>query len=42
MRKSYQSVEPKGIEDYLRDLCRIYRGETDNPHKVDDFAIAAP
>lgn len=35
MRRSYRSVEPKGIEDYLRDLCRIYRGETDNPHDVD-------
>lgn len=24
----------KGIEDYLRDLCKIYRGEEDNPHDV--------
>ena len=34
MRKSYRSVEPKGIEDYLKDLCVIYRGEVDNPHDV--------
>ena len=34
MRKSYRSIEPKGIEDYLRDLCIIYRGEMDNPHDV--------
>ena len=34
MRKSYRSIEPKGIEDYLKDLCVIYRGEIDNPHEV--------
>lgn len=27
----------KGVEDHLRDLCRIYRGETDNPHDVDSL-----
>ena len=27
MRTSYRSIEPKGIEDYLKDLCLIYRGE---------------
>lgn len=27
----------KGIEDYLKDLCWIYRGETDNPHDVDSL-----
>ena len=34
MRTSYRSVEPKGIEDYLKGLCVIYRGEVDNPHDV--------
>lgn len=34
MRTSYISVEPKGIEDYLKGLCVIYRGEVDNPHDV--------
>ena len=34
MKKSYRSIEPKGIEDYLRELCVIYRGEMDNPHDV--------
>ena len=34
MRKSYRSIELKGIEDYLRELCVIYRGEMDNPHDV--------
>ena len=34
MRKSYRSIEPKGIEDYLKDLCVIYRGEMDNPHDI--------
>ena len=37
MRKSYRSVEPKGIEDYLKDLCVIYRGEIDNPHDVNSI-----
>ena len=37
MRKSYRSVEPKGIEDYLKDLCQIYRGEIDNPHDVNSL-----
>ena len=35
MRTSWRSVEPKGIEDHLKDLCLIYRGEIDNPHDVD-------
>ena len=35
MKKSYRSIEPKGIEDYLNELCMVYRGETDNPHDVD-------
>jgi hypothetical protein len=34
MRKSWRSEERKGIEDYLKDLCVIYRGEVDNPHDV--------
>ena len=34
MRTSWKSTEPKGIEDYLKDLCLIYRGEMDNPHDV--------
>ena len=34
MKTSWRSVEPKGIEDYLKDLCVIYRGEVDNPHDV--------
>ena len=34
MRTSWRSSEPKGIEDHLKDLCQIYRGETDNPHDV--------
>lgn len=34
MRTSWRSVEPKGIEDYLKDLCIVYRGEEDNPHDV--------
>lgn len=34
MRTSWRSVEPKGIEDYLQDLCKVYRGEEDNPHDV--------
>lgn len=37
MRTSYRSVAPKGIEDYLKDLCLIYRGEEDNPHDVDSL-----
>ena len=37
MRKSYRSVEPKGIEDYLKDLCVIYRGEMDNPHDINSI-----
>lgn len=28
-------ASPKGVVDYLKDLCVIYRGETDNPHDVD-------
>ena len=34
MRTSWRSLEPKGIEDYLMDLCKVYRGEEDNPHDV--------
>lgn len=34
MRKSFRSIEPKGVEDYLKELCVIYRGEVDNPHDV--------
>ena len=34
MRTSYRSIEPKGIEDYLKDLCKVYRGEEDNPHDI--------
>lgn len=34
MKTSWRSVEPKGIEDFLKDLCLIYRGEIDNPHEV--------
>ena len=34
MRTSWRSVEPKGIEDYLKDFCKVYRGEEDNPFDV--------
>ena len=34
MRTSWRSTEPKGIEDHLKDLCLICRGEMDNPHDV--------
>ena len=34
MKKSCISIKPKGVEDYLRELCIIYRGEVDNPHDV--------
>jgi hypothetical protein len=34
MRKSFRSIEPKGVKDYLKELCVIYRGEVDNPHDV--------
>ena len=34
MKKTYRPIEPKGIEDYLKDLCVIYRGEMDNPHDI--------
>ena len=34
MRTSFRSIDPKGIEDYLKDLCLIYRGEMDNPDDV--------
>ena len=37
MRTSWRSTEPKGIEDYLKDLCLIYRGEMDTPHDVNAF-----
>lgn len=32
----HHKPEPyKGIEEYLNELCLIYRGEKDNPHDVD-------
>ena len=32
----HHKPEPyKGIEDYLNELCMVYRGATDNPHDVD-------
>ena len=34
MKKSWISTQPKGIEDHLKDLCIVYRGEMDNPHDV--------
>ena len=34
MRTSWRSTETKGIEDHLKDLCLIYRGEIDNPHDI--------
>ena len=34
MRTSWRFTQPKGIEDHLKDLCLIYRGEMDNPHDV--------
>lgn len=34
MKKSWISTQPKGIEEHLKDLCLIYRGEMDNPHDV--------
>ena len=34
MRTSWRSIEPKGIEDYLKDICKVYRGEEDNPHDI--------
>ena len=34
MRTSWRSTQPKGIEEHLKDLCLIYRGEMDNPHDV--------
>ena len=34
MKKSWKSPQPKGIEEHLKDLCLIYRGEMDNPHDV--------
>ena len=37
MKTSWRSVEPKGIEDYLKDICVIYRGEVDNPHDVNSI-----
>ena len=37
MRTSWRLTEPKGIEDYLKDLCLIYRGEMDNPHDVNSL-----
>lgn len=27
----------KGVTDYLKDLCMVYRGETDNPHEVNSL-----
>lgn len=44
MRTSWRTTEPKGIEDHLKELCLIYRGEIDNPHDVnalmDDASVA--
>ena len=37
MKSPKRSIEPKGIEEYLRDLCVIYRGEIDNPHDVNSI-----
>ena len=34
MRTFWRSTETKGIEEYLKDLCLIYRGEIDNPHDI--------
>lgn len=34
MKKSWKSTQHKGIEEHLKDLCLIYRGEMDNPHDV--------
>lgn len=34
MKKSWRSTQPKGIEEHLKALCLIYRGEMDNPHDV--------
>ena len=34
MITSRKPIQPKGIEDHLKDLCLIYRGEMDNPHDV--------
>ena len=34
MKKSWKSTQLKGIEDHLKDLCIVYRGEMDNPHDV--------
>ena len=34
MRTSWRSLDPKGIEDYLKDFCKAYRGEEDNPYDV--------
>ena len=34
MDRSCIPAQSKGIEAHLRDLCRIYRGEEDNPHDV--------
>lgn len=30
-------AQRKGIEDYLKGLCLIYRGEVDNPHDVNSI-----
>lgn len=32
--KHMKPTQPKGIEDHLKDLCKVYRGEEDNPHDV--------
>ena len=44
MRTSWISSEHKGIEDHLKELSLIYRGEIDNPHDVnalmDDASVA--
>lgn len=32
--KHMKPTPTKGIEDYLKELCKVYRGEGDNPHDV--------
>ena len=34
MRKVSDSIQARGVEDYLKEICKIYRGEEDNPHDV--------
>ena len=32
--KHMKPTPTKGIEDYLKELCKVYRGEEDNSHDV--------